>query len=218
MAMSLTDLFHQLSLLIGLPVVLLAGAGAAFIVIARDWRVAVLGYTVVSIGLALLFSQIIPTQWALLQIIVGGLIAVMLYLSASQLRPKPHELLHWEARWPRMASLTSFRALTVGLAAAIFFLVHESVQLPQLESLFRDALLWLVLMELLGLALHEEPLHAGLSLLTFLGGAELLLFTLTQRRMLVGMMFGGQLLLGLAVSYLVLAYGLGARMSDGEAT
>lgn len=216
--MSLADLFLQLSLLIGLPVVVLTGAGAALIVIARDWRLAVFGYAVVSVGLALLLSQIIPTQWALLQIIVGGLVAVMLYLSASQLRTGSGESLRREARWPRMASLTSFRALTVGLVAAIFFLLRETVELPLLEPLFRDALLWLVMVGMLGLALHDEPLHAGLSLLTLLGGAELLLFTLTQRRMVVGMLLGGQLLLGLAISYLVLAHGLTARAPDGEAT
>lgn len=216
--MSLADFLLQLSHLIGLPVVFLACAGAAITVIVRDWRVSLFGYVLVSVMLALLLSRIVPMQWALLQVIVGGLVAVMLYLSAGQLRTNPREALRWEAQWPRMASLTSFRALTVGLAAAMFFLVHESVELPKLEPLFRDALLWLVMMGLLGLALHEEPLHAGLSLLIFLGGAELLLFTLTQRRMMVGMVQGSQLLLGLAISYLVLARGLTPRTPDEEAT
>jgi hypothetical protein len=112
------------------------------------------------------------------------------------------------AAWPRMASLTPFRALAVGLAAVTFAAVRESVDVPLISPLFRDAALWLGLLGLVGLALHEEPLHAGLSLLTCLGAAELVIFTLVQRRMLVGVLQGGQVLLGLAVAYLVVANGL----------
>ena len=87
--MSLADLFRQLSILIGLPAVLLACAGAAVIVVARDWRLGLFGYALVSLMLALLLSQIIPTDWALMQAITGGLIAVILFLSARQLRWTP---------------------------------------------------------------------------------------------------------------------------------
>ncbi len=107
-----------------------------------------------------------------------------------------------------MASLTTFRALAVGLAAVTFLAVRESVSVPLISPLFRDAALWLGLIGLVGLALHEEPLHAGLSLLTFLGAAELVIFTLVQRRMLVGILQAGQVLLGLAIAYLVVAHGL----------
>ena len=76
--------------------------------------------------------------------------------------------------------------------------------LPKVDPLFfRDTIFWLTLIGLLGLALHEEPLHAGLSLLTVLGGFQLLLFTLVQRRTLLGLTEGVQLLLGLAIAYLM---------------
>jgi len=205
---SLADLFRQLSILIGLPAVLLACAGAAMIVVARDWRLGLFGYALVSLMLALLLSQIIPTDWALMQAITGGLIAVILFLSARQLRWTPSSGQRWESRWPNLASLTSFRLLTLVLAAASFAAVRGRIAIPGLDPHFRDALLWLLMMSLLGLSLHTEPLHAGLSLLVFLGAAELLVFTLFQRRMLVGLWMGGQILLGLAIAYLVVARGL----------
>ncbi len=208
--MSLAELLLQLSVLIGLPAVLLAGAGAAVIVIARDWRAAIFGYLLVSLMLALLLSQILPAEWGLMQAIAGGLVCVMLFLSARQLSWLAKDR-HDEARWPRMASLSTFRALAVGLAAVAYFALYQEIEFPNLAPLFRNALVWLALMGILGLALHEEPLHAGLSLLTFLGGSELLLFSLLQRRMLVGMVLALQVLLGLAVAYLVLARGLEAR-------
>jgi len=214
--MSLADLFRQLGILIGLPAVLLAGAGAALIVITRDWRLSLFGYAVVSVMLALLLSQIIPTAWALMQAIAGGLIAVLLFLSARQLRWIPQAGRRREAQWPIMASLTSFRVLAVGLAAVTFFTVRTKVPLPMLDPLFRDAVSWLVMMSLLGLALHEEPLHAGLCLLTFLEGTELLLFKLIQRQMLVGFWLSGQVLLSLAIAYLVLARGLATSSPDEQ--
>lgn len=195
---------------------MIAGAGAALIVIIRDWRVAILGYTLVSVMLALLLSQIIPVEWALQQIIVGGLIAVMLYLSARQLRGTAQVRQPWEARWPRMASLTSFRLLTIGLVAVTFFALRDQIPVPLVDALFKDALVWLVLISLVGLALHEEPLHAGLCLLTYLGAVELLLFTLTQRRMMVGLWQAMQLLLGLAIAYLMLARGLTTSVKDEQ--
>lgn len=215
--MSLADLFRQLSILIGLPAVLLACAGAAMIVVARDWRLGLFGYALVSLMLALLLSQIIPTDWALMQAITGGLIAVILFLSARQLRWTPNTGQRWELRWPNLASLTSFRLLALVLAAVSFAVVRSRIAIPGLDPLFRDALLWLLMMSLLGLSLHSEPLHAGLSLLVFLGAAELLVFTLFQRRMLVGLWMGGQILLGLAIAYLVVARGL-AELTPGAAT
>lgn len=215
--MSLADLFRQLSILIGLPAVLLACAGAAAIVVARDWRLSLFGYALVTLMLALLLSQIIPTDWALMQAIAGGLVAVLLFLSARQLRWTPDSGQRWNQRWPNLASLTSFRLLTLILAAASFAVVRGRLNIPGLDPLFRDALLWLGMMGLLGLCLHSEPLHAGLSLLVFLGATELLLFTLFQRRMLVGLWMGGQVLLGLAIAYMVVAHGL-AELAPADTT
>ncbi len=206
--MSLGDLFRQLSLLIGTPAVVLAGAAAVLIVVPRDWRIVLFGYAVVTVMLSLLLSQVVPTEWALQQAIAGGMVAIMLFLSARQLSGPVPARLPRSAAWPRMASLTPFRALAVGLAAVTFAAVRQTVDVPMISPLFRDAALWLGLIGLMGLALHEEPLHAGLSLLTVLGAAELVIFTLIQRRMLVGILQGGQVLLGLAIAYLVVANGL----------
>lgn len=215
--MTLADLFRQLSILVGLPAVLIAAGAAALIVVARDWRIVLLAYAALSVMLTLLLSQVIPTEWALIHAITAGLTGVMFYLSARQLRWHPASGVRWEDRWPQMASLTVFRGLTVGLAAVAFLFMHEQVELPKVEPLFRDLVSWLILIGLLGLALHEEPLHAGLSLLTVLGGAQVLLLTLDRQRMLIGLMEGGQILLGLAIAYLMLARGLVAARPQAMA-
>jgi len=214
--MTLFDAYRQLGLLVGLPAVIVASACAAIIVVVRDWRIALLGYAVLSAMLALLLSRVIPVEWAMLQVLVGVLIAIMLYLSASQLRGLSRPRAHWRTRWPQVSSLTSFRTMAVLLGAGIFLLTHDRVPLPLVESLIRDAILWLVAVGILGLGLHEEPLHAGLSLLSILGGVELLLFSLTQRRMVVGLVEGGQILLGLAIANLMLSRGLASATPTEE--
>jgi len=214
--MSLSDLFRQLSLLIGTPAVILAAVATILIVVPRDWRVALFGYAVLTVVLSLLLSQVIPTEWALQQAVAGGLIAVMLFLSARQLRGPVMIGQRPSARWPRVASLTTFRGLAVGLATVAFLAVRETVDIPLLTPVFRDAVLWLAMIGLVGLALHEEPLHAGLSLLTFLAAAQLVIFTLIQQRMLVGILQGGQVLLGLAIAYLIVADGLAAPVVSPE--
>jgi hypothetical protein len=206
--MSLSDLFRQLSLLIGLPAVVLAGIGAAIVIIVRDWRAVLFGYALMSVMLALLLSRLIPAEWALQQAVAGGLVAVMLFLSARQLSVPRQPGVSREGSWPRVASLTPFRFMAVGLLVVVYLSVRESITLPGLEPLFRDAVVWLAFVGLLGLALHEEPLHAGLSLLIVFAAAEIVVFALTQRRMIVGLLQAGQVLLGLAIAYLALAHGL----------
>jgi hypothetical protein len=214
--MTMLDLFRQFSLLVTLPAVLLAATGAVLILIPRDWRLVLAGYTLVFTMLTILLVKLVPAEWALLQTFVGALVAVMLYLSARQLGGTWAIGFDREVRWPQVASLTGFRLMTVALAVLAFFALRQRVELPKMDALYRDALLWLTMMGLVGLALHEEPLHAGLALLSMLAGFELLLFSLIQQRMWVGLLLGGQLLLGLAISYLVVSRGLAVAPTGPE--
>jgi len=215
--MTLLDLFRQVSLLVALPAVLLAAAGMVLIVVPRDWRLVLVGYALVCVMLTILLVKLVPAEWALLQAFVGGLVAVMCYVSARQLGGTRAIDFDREVRWPQVASLTGFRVMAVALAAVAFFALRQRVDLPRVDALYRDALLWLTMMGLLGLALYEEPLHAGLALLAMLAGSELLLFSLIQQRMWIGLLLGGQLLLGLAISYLMVSRGLSAKPSEPAA-
>jgi hypothetical protein len=210
------DLFRQFSLLIALPAALLAAAGAVLILVPRDWRLVLIGYILVCMMVTVLLVKLVPVEWALLQTLAGALVAVMLYLSARQLGGRKSFGFDREARWPQVASLLGFRVIVVVLAAVAFSILRQSVELPRVDTLYRDVLLWLTMMGVVGLALYEEPLHAGLSLLAMLAGFELLLFTLIQERIWIGLLLGGQLLLGLAIAYLVVSRGLAATSDEAE--
>jgi hypothetical protein len=207
--MTPVNFVRQISILMSLPSVLLIGTAAALIVILRDWRLVLLCYALMSAVLALLLSQTIPTEWALLQAIVGGLIAVMLFMSARQLRYVTRPSAGQESGWPQLASLTGFRLLTVTMAGGAFFIVRGDLPtLPMVSPLLNDAIFWLALMGVMGLALHEEPLHAGVALLVVLSAFLLIFFQLTRSRLMIGMLEGWQLLLALAISYLIVSRGL----------
>jgi hypothetical protein len=211
--MSLADFIRQVSILLTLPAVVLMGTAAALIVVARDWRLVLFAYAIETTTLAILLTQRIPMEWALLQAIVGGLVAVMLFLSARQLRDAPVRGAGREGRWPQLASLTSLRVLALILAILAFFTIHERIDLPQASPVMRDGIVWLVLIGIVGLALHEEPLHAGLALLTIIGGFLLLFFGLRPSRLLIGILEAWQLLLGLAIAYLTVSRGLAGPIS-----
>jgi hypothetical protein len=103
------------------------------------------------------------------------------------------------------------------LAAVAFVSVRSSIELPLVNTNFRDAIVWLVIAGTMGLALHEEPLHAGLALLTLIGGLLLLIFNLMLSRMIVGLLESWQLLLGLAIAYLTVSRGLAGPDDGAEA-
>jgi uncharacterized MnhB-related membrane protein len=214
--MPVAEFVRQISLLMSLPTVLVLGAAACIIVVARDWRMILLAYGLYSVALAVMLSQLIPPEWALMQAIVGGLIGVILFLSGRQLRDVRTPRLGVEGRWPHMVSLSSFRLMAVALAASAFFLLHESIRVPMLNPLQSDAFLWIQLMGIMGLALHEEPLHAGLALLVMVGGSLLLLDQLFPQRTVIGLLDAWQLLLGLAIAYLTVSRGLAAPEQTGE--
>jgi hypothetical protein len=214
--MSLLDLFRQFSLLVTLPAVLLAAAGMVLILVPRDWRLVLMGYVLVCVMLTVLLVKLVPVEWAVLQTFVGGLVAIILFLTAREMSDTWAWCLDREMRWPQVTSPTGFRVMAVALTAVAFFALRQKIDLPRVETLYRDALLWLTMLGLLGLALHEEPLHAGLALLAMLAGFELLLFSLIQQRMWIGLLLGGQLLLGLAIAYLMVARGFIMTESEPE--
>jgi len=51
-----------------------------------------------------------------------------------------------------------------------------------------------------------------------LSGFQLFLFTLVQQRMMIALLEGGQLLLGLAISYLMVSRGLAAAQPIADVT
>ncbi len=206
----LETLFQQADRLAGAPVLLAITLGVLVATAARDWRLVLAAFMTVYLGLALLTASLLPPQWALLRVVVGGMAAVIWYLSAQQagwggrFLPFQHSQ-GVEAR--PLASTTLFRTLAVLTLAALLLVLRPRLPLPMLPFDVRFVVVWLGAFGLLGLALGDEALQAGVALLFWLAGVQLMLAVLQPDPWLIWLVSSVELLLALATGYLMIARG-----------
>ncbi len=207
---SLEALFQQTDRLAGTPLLLAITVSVIVVVAARDWRLALAALMVAYTGLALLTASLLPPQWALLRVVVGGLAAVIWYLSAQQagwggsFLPFQHSQ-GVEAR--PLASTTLFRALVVLALAVLILTLRPRLPLPALPTDVRFVVIWLGAFGLLGLALGDEALQTGVALLLWLAATQLMLAALQQDAWLIWLLSTVELLVALATGYLMIARG-----------
>jgi hypothetical protein len=216
---SLETLFQQADSLAGAPVLLAITLGVIVAVAARDWRLVLAVLMVVYTGLALLTASLLPPQWALLRVVVGGLAAVIWYLSAQQagwggsFLPFQHS--HGVQSRP-LSSTTLFRLLVALALAALLLVLRPRLPLPVLPADVRFVVIWLGAFGVLGLALGDEALQTGVSLLLWLAAAQLMLAVLQQDAWLIWLLSTVELLLALVTGYLMIARGpLWSREQEG---
>ena len=226
------------------------GLCAALMVVLADWRLALLAFAAQSVLLTLLSMRLLPFEWAVLRMLLGGLVAVLWFMSARRVRwghlrqgdkatrrqgisnfefrisnlrclPLPLSPCHPLSpspclrrrgeRWPALSTVALLRLLTVCLAVLVFLPLHSRLALPALPSDLGLVCTWLWLMGFLALALSDEPLRAGLGLLTVLAGFQLFYAALEPSATAIGLLGSLDLLLGLAVAYLMVAHGVAGR-------
>jgi hypothetical protein len=192
---------------------------AALLVAQADWRVSLLLFALQAVLLALLNARHLPQGWAFLRMLVGGLVSVMWFLSARRVRwggrqyPARWWLLRRSRgeRWPLLSASGLLRLLAVALTGLVFSRLIGRVALPVLSTDLTLLCAWLWLAGLLSMALSDEPLRAGLGLLTLSAGFQLFYGALEASAASVGLLYGLDLCLGLAVSYLIVARGVAGR-------
>lgn len=215
----LQSLFEQANRLSGAPVLLVVCLGSMLAVIVRDWRLALVAFMAVYLGLAVLTAQLLPAEWALLRVIVGGLAAIIWYLSAQRagwggrFLPFSHSD-GVEAR--PLASTTLFRVLVALTLVAFIVVVRPRLPLPDLPGDLRMAATWLAAFGLLGLALGDEAFQTGLALLFWMSATQLLMAALQRDAWLIWLLSSAELLLALATGYLMIARGPSTRLEASE--
>lgn len=204
------EVLVQLSPVAGLPALLLAALCVFVMVTLRDWRAVVAAFMGLSICLALLIARVLPPEWALLRVIVGGMIAIMWYLSAQRagwgggfLPFRTHTGVHARP----LSSTTAFRVLAAFTLALILLGLQPRLPLPPIGGDLRLATTWLVAYALLGLALGDEALQVGAALLIALGASQLVVGALLRDPWLIWLLSAVELLVGLATAYLMIARG-----------
>ncbi|MCS6842868.1 MAG: hypothetical protein NZ528_00865 [Caldilineales bacterium] len=204
------QLWQALVPLRGLPTLVAVGLSVFLLVAPRDWRIVVAAFMGLSFSLALLMSTLLPAEWALLRVIVGGLVAVIWYLSAQRAG--------WGGRFlpfrsetgvnaRPLSSLTWFRALMALTAAGLLLVLRVRLPLPPVPPDIQIAATWLAVFALVGLGLGDEALQVGAALLMWLGATQLVLSALELDPWLFWLVSSAELLVGLATGYLMVARG-----------
>jgi hypothetical protein len=160
---------------------------------------------------------------ALLKVLVGMLICPMLYWSARWVeseRPHRAEMERREIErtrgqvplppmpWPVWPTNWVFRLLAILLLSLVLYSVSIAVPLPFVDADIAPACTWLALIGLFVLVMTSEPLSAGMGLLTLVSGFDLFYDATSPGLAGVGVLAAIHLVMGLAISYLVVVRGL----------
>ncbi|MFQ5340979.1 MAG: hypothetical protein ACE5F6_05475 [Anaerolineae bacterium] len=171
--------------------------------LSRVWQVALLAFWVHYLALAGLVVQIGPLARGGLRILMGGLICLMLFLTARRLG-------HGRAGgdWlPRRRDLSAFvfRLAGVALAGIGVFGTTIPARFPSLPAELVVASVWLMALGFVVVVTSREALWAGMGLLLASSGFETLYTALDPRLVVAGLLAVGGLLLALMVAIAIAA-------------
>jgi len=203
---TLSEVVARLSFLTASPAVAGLVVTASLIIVIRDWRVSLAALLAQYLLVGFLLTRLIAPEVATVKTLVGALICSILYLTARRVRwgrqrSKPSGEV-FPVSWP-------FRLLAIILAGLVASNLLNSYPPPEVPRDIGFTCYWLVLMGLLAMILTEEPLKAGLGLLTFIAGFELFYAALESSLSVIGLLGAVNLLMALAIAYLVSAREMG---------
>lgn len=200
---------------------------AVALVLFTDWRLRLAALAVQYAASALLLSQAVITEVALVRALVGGLIVAMLFMTARQYNfgqptlaqlPEPVES-EAEAIVPRRLEVPTglpFRLMATLLfvIAAVYLAGQPITLLPGLLVLpsLHTASYLLMALGLLNLGLSEDPMRAGTGLLSFMLGFGLFYAEVEPSLAVIALLAAAEFGVALAVGYLtVLQFSRGAE-------
>lgn len=183
---------------------------AAAILVLSDWRVTIASFAGLHVlAGALLLETNIPREWGLLQWIVGALVGVMWFLSARRIETiqrRQQGTPWWRPQW-RLNASTLQRLAILLLLIVVFYVVRPVLPFPNLAVYHARFATILALAGLLGLGLGDRPLRWGLCLGTWVLATSFALQHLRVDVGTVGLLAGLEILLGFAISYLMIVDG-----------
>lgn len=180
------------------------------ILVLSDWRLTLAAFAGLHVlAGALLLDTNLPREWGLLQWIVGALVAVMWFLSARRVdtvQRRQQGTPWWRPQW-RLNASTLQRLALVLLLVVVVYVLRPILPFPNLDLARARFATILALAGLLGLGLGDRPLRWGLCLGTWVLAASFALQHLRVDVGTVGLLAGLEILLGFAISYLIVVDG-----------
>ncbi|HEM62544.1 MAG TPA: hypothetical protein ENO24_09650 [Chloroflexi bacterium] len=178
------------------------------ILVLEDWRLNLWALMAQYVLVGLLLVGVIPLSVALIKIVVGGLVCVILFLTAQHV--------HWGRR--RAAQDTSpvrtlssrqimsasvwYRLAVALLAAAIAYALGTRHPFVEQTEGISQASYWLLVVGLLTAVMSRRAFRAGLGLFTFQSGFGILLATFEKGLSVAALVGMVNFLTALAIAYL----------------
>jgi hypothetical protein len=194
------------------------------IVVIKDWRISVLALVSQYVIVGLLLVSEIRMELALIKTLVGVLLCLILYMTARHVewgRPPPPSLPddHDVSSEPLISqgmlpTELPFRFLAALLVILVAYGGASSYRLPDVGQATSLAVYALAALGVLAMGLTDEPLKAGLGLLTFFSAFELLYTVLEPSLTVIGFLGLSNFLIALAIAYLTVARAAVTRASD----
>jgi hypothetical protein len=214
------DLLERFGFLRGAPAAYLVLVAAAVVVVIGDWRVSVLALALQYLLAGLLFVDVLDPRLAIIKLFIGLFICLILYITARQVNwgRLPVDITKAEAvqlrdeRQIRFGSFLlpttlPFRLFLALMMALVVWVLAQRAEysLPVVPEHVNLAVLALAGMGLLGASLTSEPLKAGMGLLMFLSGFELLYSALDQSVAMLALLSAAEMAVTLVLAYLTQA-------------
>jgi hypothetical protein len=210
--LTMEELLGNLAFLQGIPAVLLIVLTAAILLFLRDWRWSLALLAVQYLVAGLLFAWVLEPNMAGLKLITGLFACLLLFLTGGQvgwgafsveikdgLAQSGRPVTIGPITLPADMLLRPALALIVGAVALLFLPRSEDAVLPGTLAVGAYAL---VALGLITLGVHLRPYKAGIGLLTFLTGFDLLYSALAFSNTLLIFFAAAHLSTALAISYL----------------
>jgi len=213
---TLPEIAEQLSIFVTTSATVSVMFTAGVIVVIKDWRASLLAMIFQYVIVGLLLMSEIRMELALIKTLVGALICVILYMTARHVEwgrpPQPPPAGEEEeepaeppaSQWLLPTELP-FRFLAALLVMVAAYGGASTQPLPDVGEAISLAAYTLAALGLLAMGLTDEPLKAGLGLLTFVSAFELFYTVLEPSLIVVGFLGLSNFLIALAIAYLTVA-------------
>lgn len=236
---TLSEILEALSVLGEEPAAYAVLVTALLLVVLRDWRYALVALSAQFVLAGWLLTSVLQAQQVgILKMLVGLIICLILYFTARQVRwgetspvaAPPAEPAEGQADSAEKNSAATplahrpipinllFRLLVGGLTAVVVLYVTRNgiIVLPQVMEHINLASVALMGLGMVQLGITDEPLTAGIGLLTTVTGFELFYHSLEQGIVVITLMIGVDLLIAVVIAYLTVARHLKPNQTDGR--
>jgi hypothetical protein len=213
----------------GVPATIGLFLTALIIFLTSDWRLSLAALLVQYILIGLALTRFIQPEVALVKILVGIVVALILYLSARRAQ-EARQTQEIEEGGPHFLGLTlgwdagplgfPLRLLAVLLVVLALIRLYGTIRLPLVSTDIAFLAIWLGSMGTISLVLGGGPLRLAPALLTILAGFDLVYASLEPSLAIAGFFGTLTMLTALAFAYLttVQSVGMSPEQPDEEGT